>query len=180
MGTVALIRHTRVDIPAGTIYGQTDVLPDYTFASEVRKLKNEVRPFTGFSVFSSPLIRCRMLAEELFPEREIHFDHRLTELDFGDWEGCRWNEIEQLAEGRYWFEYYQTARCPGGEGYPELFNRVRDFFISHHNELLRNAVVVTHGGPFRILAGLLKGMDAEGVWNLPAPSYGEMELFELK
>ncbi|GET25642.1 histidine phosphatase family protein [Prolixibacter sp. NT017] len=180
MGTVVLIRHTSVDVPAGTIYGQTDVLPDRTFAAEAEKLKSEVRPFTGFSVFSSPLTRCRMLAEALFPGREIHFDQRITELDFGNWESRRWEEIEQLEEGRYWFDRYQTVRCPGGEGYPDLYSRVRDFLICYRKEFAGGAVIITHGGPFRVLAGLLKGMSAEGVWDLPAPPYGGLELFELE
>ena len=56
-----------------------------------------LKPFLpeGTTVFSSPLLRARQLAEALDPEARI--DERLSEIDFGEWEGQPWDAIERDA-----------------------------------------------------------------------------------
>ena len=46
-------------------------------------------------VYSSPLLRCRKLADYLYPNKAL-LDSRIMEYNFGDWEGLAWNNIEQV------------------------------------------------------------------------------------
>ena len=83
-----LIRHPRPLIDAGVCYGQLDVA-----AEAPQALAERLRPLlpAGTPVLASPLRRTRALAEDLHP-RPL-FDRRLMEIDFGQSEGQRWEQI---------------------------------------------------------------------------------------
>ena len=77
-------------IEPGICYGRLDVdCVDITIAAD------RLRPLLprGIPLFSSPLRRARQLAEALAPK--ILVDSRLSEIDFGEWEGRRWDQIER-------------------------------------------------------------------------------------
>jgi alpha-ribazole phosphatase len=43
--------------------------------------------------YSSPLVRCKILASYL---QSSDFDSRLVEMNFGDWELQKWDDIPEL------------------------------------------------------------------------------------
>lgn len=90
---LTLIRHTRVEVPAGTCYGNSDVDVAETFPEEAEKVKAGLVGTRFDAVYSSPLQRCTKLAAYCgFPDPVL--DDRLKELNFGHWEGKRWEEIK--------------------------------------------------------------------------------------
>ena len=91
---VYLVRHTSVDVAPGTCYGQTDVPLRASFQEEAEVCKKALQD-TGmrFSrIYTSPLSRCTRLAAYCgFPEAER--DERLKEMNMGEWEMQRFEEI---------------------------------------------------------------------------------------
>ena len=87
-----LIRHPKPLIEPGICYGQLDILAKIENSDLVR-LRAELLP--DLPVWSSPLLRCRQLAEALHPAPRI--DPRLQEMDFGEWEMTSWDRIQREA-----------------------------------------------------------------------------------
>ena len=168
-----LIRHTRVDIPTDTCYGQLDV-PLKTpyqkpFESIQHKLKKQgVDPY---KIISSPLQRCTTLARFLSP----HFttDRVLMEIYFGEWEGKKWREIP-LEKTKKWTDDILNQRPPNGENYWEFRKRVVDFY---NEKILPNKqetiVLITHAGVIRCLRSHIEKIDAFKSLNLKIP-YGSV------
>ena len=69
-----------------------------------------------------------------------HREASLRELDFGAWEGRRWNEID-AAEIDAWVERFATCSPGGGESLGHMLRRAADFQPAG-----AKALVVTHGG----------------------------------
>ena len=83
---ILFLRHPAPQIPAGFCYGQTDLE-----IAEPEKLS--VRSSQFDLIFASPLQRCSKAADILFPERKIILDERLKELNFGEWENRKWDDL---------------------------------------------------------------------------------------
>ena len=67
---IILIRHTSVDVPRGTCYGQTDVPVRDTFEQEAELTRRSLEQFLPFDkVYSSPLTRAnsRLIAATPMP-----------------------------------------------------------------------------------------------------------------
>ncbi len=99
-------------------------------------------------------------------------DARLLELDFGDWEGGRWDAVPRPALER-WAADPLGFRAPGGESGSALVRRVAGFARRLARDG-RPCVVVSHGGPLRLLPALLIG-DAPDLLA-PAPEPGRLRI----
>jgi alpha-ribazole phosphatase len=71
------------------------------------------------------------------------------ELNFGNWEGKYWNDIDQTPEAKAWFADYVNTPAPGGESYAQLIQRCRIFIKELKTSNQKNVCIVTHGGPIR-------------------------------
>ena len=141
---VFLIRHPKPVIDAGICYGRLDV-----DAHAPHAVADEIRPLLprDVPVYSSPLRRARQLAEALHPAPV--FDARLAEIDFGDWEGRAWNDIERDALDA-WAADVTGFIPPNGESVARLQARVLDFAASL--AALPAVALVAHAGVLRALA----------------------------
>lgn len=144
---IYLIRHTTPAIERGTCYGFSDLDVANTFIEEATRIK-QLLPGKPFAVYASPLQRCSKLARFLF-EDDFTVDDRLKELNFGDWEMQRWDDIGPDAL-QAWMDNYVYVRVPGGESYEDLYKRS----IAIFNEVVargKDAVIVAHSGVIRSL-----------------------------
>lgn len=169
-----LLRHTRVKIAPGICYGHTDVEPAETFHQEKDVIVKNLEEVQFKIIYSSPLSRCKILAEAIAGKKPVIYDKRLMELNFGYWEGRSWDEISASGEAEDWFcDYFATA-CPGGESYQQLLNRVRGFLEDIHPvEENINVLIVTHGGPIRAIRPLVEGISHIAALQLKIP-FGEL------
>ena len=151
------IRHTKVAVPAGICYGQTDVPLAQSYPAEQLAVLQQLPEGKFDAVFSSPLQRCRLLARDLFAANEIILDDRLKELNFGDWENRSWDEISQTSKAKAWFEDFVSVECPNGEAFTDLMNRTAAFLDELRLKDYARVAIVTHGGILRSLDCLLKG-----------------------
>ena len=141
-----LIRHPEPAVPEGTCYGRSDIglVEDAgVTAARLRTLLPE-----GIPVYSSPLFRCRSVAERLSQAPAI--DERLVEMHFGEWEMRRWDEIEKAAFDA-WVADILNFAPPGGESATAMLARTLAFLDELRSTETPSAAVVTHGGVLRVL-----------------------------
>jgi alpha-ribazole phosphatase len=118
-GRLVAIRHPAVAVE-GTCYGRSEVaLADPAGAPDQLLAALGPQGLRFDQVWSSPLARCaqpaRAIADRL--GLVLHIDDRLTEVDFGRWEGRTWREIEaeDPAGLATWMSRWLTEAPPGGE-----------------------------------------------------------------
>lgn len=167
-----LIRHTTPKIDQGICYGQLDLDVDANFDDESREIKKHLENITFDKVYSSPLKRCYQLAQALFGKRNIIKDDRLKEINFGEWEGQKWEDIKREALDN-WGNDYINQKPPQGESFGELIHRTNQFIATLHGENYNKIAIVTHSGILR--AFLINYLDIPPlkVFNLEL-SYGSI------
>lgn len=158
---IYLVRHPKVAV--SYCYGWTDVpiVPgqDDVVVNRLR----QILPSDVFErVYSSPLTRCRLVANAL--SANAVFDDRLLELNFGDWEGKPWKELAE-DEVHQWSKDLEGYPCPGGERGLDLLARVTSFW----EELCKkeeSALVITHAGWIRALLSLILETNLKAVFRI--------------
>lgn len=144
---VYLIRHTTPQIEKGICYGQSDIPLSELFTNESEKLLRNL-PDDIDIAYSSPLSRCYKLAELIKTKESIVPDKRLLELNFGDWEMKKWDEIEQQ-ELNKWMQDFANIQVPNGESFIDLNNRVNNFIDELVKKNHKRVAIVTHAGVIR-------------------------------
>lgn len=138
------IRHTSVDVPKGVIYGQTDVPLRDTFEEEASIVSSKIQHIDFDEVFVSPLTRCVRLADFCGFGNAVR-DHRIMELNMGDWEMRRLKTATSLYEIQKRVDLL-TVQPPNGESFRMLYDRVSNF-IDEVRQLKHDVVgVFAHGG----------------------------------
>jgi alpha-ribazole phosphatase len=151
---IYLIRHTKPDVAAGTCYGQTDIGVTASFAAEADAILPHL-PGEIIEVCSSPLRRCSQLAEHLFPHHTIAYHADLMEINCGDWEMRRWDDIPRM-ETDPWMADFVNIPMPGGENYVDIYSRVTTRFEQLAVGPLPLAIVA-HGGVIRSILAHITG-----------------------
>lgn len=163
--TLYLVRHPRPLIAPGVCYGQLDLEAENPWPVAER-LRKELPP--GLPVWSSPLQRCRCLAEALHPAPVL--DTRLMELNFGQWEGRPWDSVPR-AELDAWAADVDGYAPPGGESPKALQARVATFV----DQLpAGDCVLVTHAGVIRTLLATASAESLAVGLQRAAPAYGSL------
>lgn len=174
---IILIRHTSVDVPKGTCYGQSDVPVAATFEQEAKVTKQNLAQYLPFDeVYASPLTRAKMLAHFCgYPQPRL--DDRLKEMDMGEWEMQRYDDITNPYK-EAWYNDYMHLPTPGGEGFPQLYLRVAAFLDELKNKHHQRVAIFAHGGVL-ICAGIYAGLFAsEKAWD-HLVSYGGIQKIEI-
>lgn len=171
---LALQRHTAVAVAPGTCYGRLDLDLAASAAGDIAAAAAQLAGFAGARLWSSPAVRCRRLTEALAPRvgNEPLFDDRLLELHLGDWEGKAWDEVPRDDLDRWAADPLGFA-APGGETGAALIARVTDAFAEITSQP-GDHVVVTHGGPLRVLSALARRAPVDLL--APAPALGSVEI----
>ena len=170
---IFLIRHPPPAVEPGICYGASDVdLADDALACAT-PLRAALPKYVP--LFSSPLGRCRRLAEALHDAPK--YDRRLSELDFGAWEMRSWNEIPR-AELDDWMAAPMAYAPPGGESVGALRARVTAFLKERGWPRGDDFAVVTHAGVMKVLVGQVQGLTQEAWFKLQF-GFGELTLLEV-
>lgn len=136
---------------------------------------NKSVPWTH--VISSPLKRCADFATQLGEthELELHIEPRLTEIDFGDWEGLTSQQIMAVNPERltqYWNDP-NIVTPPNGEALANFKSRVttawNKLIIQHASTNKKHLLVVTHGGSLRMILSHVLNMPETALFNIDVP-----------
>lgn len=172
---IIAVRHTSVDVPSGYCYGQKDVDIASTFESEKNQIALSLLDENFGAVYSSPLLRCRKLAESVCNSVKVIYDPRLMEMNFGEWEGNNWDEISKTATAGLWFRDWLKTPCPKGESYQQLITRVNGFLL----EIIpadSNILIVTHSGVIRAMEYILNGIEPRKTFEMKI-DFGSITIF---
>ena len=152
---IYLIRHHEPVIENGVCYGQTDVPVKNPHFDDIQNIISQL-PKTVHGVYCSPLSRCKDVLLLIYPKDKIEIDSRLMELNFGDWEMKKWEDIDQKQLFN-WMENYQTQACPNGESYQDLKLRAINFlnFIKKNHLKKDKIVIYTHSGWIKVIMPIL-------------------------
>lgn len=173
------VRHGQTDWNAeGRMQGQRDIPLNDIGRSQARHNGVRLKAFLqregidpgALDFVASPLTRTRSTMElvregiGLRPE-DYRMEDQLKELTFGDWEGFTFEELADTEQDRIESRRQNKwAFVPpgGGESYEMLSNRIRTWL----GTVQAPSVVVSHGGVFRVLRGMLEGLDTAVVPKL--------------
>jgi alpha-ribazole phosphatase len=162
---IYLIRHPEPAGVRGMCYGRRDFSCDaHTLASAASAARAQLpeRALADSRVFTSPLSRCRALARALIGRRAVSVAHELIELDFGAWEGIRWDALPR-GELDAWARDVWHYRPGGGESAAMVEERWRRWCDRIASLEARPIVAVTHAGVIRTAlaaSGVLARPDA--------------------
>ncbi|SEW39235.1 alpha-ribazole phosphatase [Chitinophaga sp. YR573] len=163
---ISFIRHIKPSIAAGICYGQLDVpVPDESYQHII----------SADVVYSSPLVRCTALAKQLSPSPIT--DPRLMELHFGDWEGKKWDEIDEAAL-QVWGDDYINLSPPNGESLMELLERLRAFIDEVTSSSYKKIIIVTHAGIIRCAMHLFNNIPLHQIM-MEKVDFGGIYTFKL-
>ena len=173
---IYLIRHTKPKIGEGYCYGRTDLEVEASFSEELAILEKKL-PDSFDVLYSSPARRCKILAEKL-KTKEFHYDDRILELNFGDWENKKWTDIDPV-QAKKWWDDFVDERAPNGETFRELSKRVMDFMDELKSKNLEKVGVVSHAGVIRTIVANLLDMPLLKAFNL-SYDFGKVTLVSIK
>ena len=142
---VILIRHTTPDVPAGTCYGQSDVPLKASFETEATVTKAALETCGPMDhAYTSPLSRCTRLAA-FCGYADAERDPRLMEINFGEWEMKRFDDITDPHLQEWYADHIHTP-VTGGESFMQQYDRVSRFLDELRHQSWRRVVIFAHGG----------------------------------
>jgi alpha-ribazole phosphatase len=172
---IYLIRHTEINGSKSICYGQSNPPLSDTFLEEAAVLKAKL-PTDFDAVYSSPLLRCKLLAEEL-GFQNIQCNDALKEVNFGTWEGKLWNEIPQN-ELDPWMNDFVNIAPPEGESLVNMFGRVSGFLDDLRKNESQKTLIVCHAGVIRCIIAYLLSFPLQNVFKIQI-RYAEIFKLEM-
>jgi broad specificity phosphatase PhoE len=157
MTTFFLIRHASCDGLGQTLWGRT---PGIRLNEQGRlQAQRLAKRFEGMKfdkIYSSPLERALETAEPIARamKLEVRKSDALNEIDFGEWSGKTFEQLDSDERWRHFNSCRSTASVPGGESFLEVQNRVLkeiDRLAHEHREA--RVAIVSHADPIKAVIG---------------------------
>jgi broad specificity phosphatase PhoE len=156
MSLFYLIRHGEHDWLKRGIAGRVpEVHLNAVGREQAEELALRLKGIRFDGIFSSPMERAVETAEPLAKDLglELQIAPEITELDFGEWNGKTFEELNRDARWAKWNRERSTYRIPGGESMSEVQGRVVGFMTRLHEEKRDGTFALfSHGDAIR--AGL--------------------------
>ncbi len=129
------------------------------------------------AVYCSPLRRAVQTAEAISRVHQLtpQITDKLTDLDFGTWEGQTRDDVKTQYPEIYntWLERPDLALIPGGESLEDTRKRslsTVEEIIARHPE--GTVAIVTHRAVTKVLICALLGLDNSHFWNIEHSTCG--------
>ncbi|HEY2380659.1 MAG TPA: alpha-ribazole phosphatase [Terriglobia bacterium] len=176
--TVWLVRHGLPEGVEGRCHGRLDVPLSAEGIVQARETAARLAEQDLSAVYSSGLRRAietaRILADRL--RLDIRTMEGLAEIDFGDFEGMTYEDIQQQYPEAFesWMRHPAEAQFPNGEslsGLAARVNTVLDSLLSRHRN--ESIAVVAHSGVIRYLVGQALSMPKDQIFRL-SQRYGAL------
>lgn len=165
------LRHPTPDIDSAICYGQTDMDIAEIGLSQIDDALISTPKIT--KLLASPAIRCRKLTLALAERDNIEpiFDARLWEMNMGNFEGVRWDEMDRSISNK-WLSDPMNNPTPNGEAFVDLQKRVLEFLNEHLNEAQGKTIVICHASPIRVVQMAWQNISFEEAFK-QVPAYAE-------
>ena len=134
-------------------------------------------------IYASPMLRVQQTLAPLAQQRglEPEMMSGLREIDFGDWTGHRWDEVQSKfgVSAFDWLEIIESNGIPNGESVAGIRARVQECLIRIVNAHPHQKVAVfCHGGIIRVMLALLLGWPLAHMAHFNI-EYGSISVVEL-
>ncbi len=183
MGKIILVRHGQTQMNADRIYfGKLDPSLNELGKIQAQEAKKSLEQEVDFYdyIHASPLKRTKETAELInFLGKDIVFDQRLEEINFGIFEGLSYREIVERYPKQYeksvtdWQQYnYET-----GESLEMLQKRVIEYIFSL--DLEKNHLIVSHWGVICSFLSYVMSKNLESYWKFKIIN-GGLVILEVK
>lgn len=134
-------------------------------------------------IYASPMQRVRQTLAPTAKQRDMEpeFLPGLREMDFGDWTGHRWDQVQSIfgVSAFDWLEVIESNSIPNGETIESLKSRVRECIMSIVSQHPHQRVAVfCHGGIIRVMIALLLDMPLSRMAHFNI-EYGSISVVEL-
>jgi len=134
-----------------------------------KRLAYRLEELSPVKIYSSDLKRAYETAKIIFRNNSIEKEVDLREMNFGLFEGLRYEEIVRKYPKLYrdWVDNPEKIKIPNGESLSDLHKRVKErlsFILSQHEG--KTLAVVTHGGPIRVILCDAFGFDVNMLWQI--------------
>ena len=148
---IYIIRHGQTDwnIEHRT-QGQTDIALNTNGIKQAEWITRKIVNLKIDNIISSDLKRAYMTAQIINKNfnKNIKTDKRLREFCFGTLDGITRDKITQ----EIWDDFNKNPKQFNAETKEEIFNRIKSFIDDiKSNNINKNTLVVTHGGPIRMI-----------------------------
>ncbi|MFI5226222.1 MAG: histidine phosphatase family protein [Candidatus Limnocylindrales bacterium] len=138
MLTLVITRHglTARSVPEQHLGQKLDIALSEEGRAQAHALAGRLAEVTFGGIVASPLVRAHQTARIVAAGLSgrvpaVETDTRLAEMDYGEWEGLTYAEIDarDAARRRAWEADPAGIRCPGGESGDDVAIRARDFLV---------------------------------------------------
>ena len=157
MGKIFIVRHGQTSgNRARKYFGITDIELNEEGVIQAGLVSKRLEKERISRIYSSNLKRALKTAEIIARPHRISVEQKkdLMEINFGDWEGLSFQEIQESYPYEFskWQNNIMDFTTPHGESILKLKGRVETAFSEILNSSgENNVVIVTHGGPIRIM-----------------------------
>lgn len=144
----------------GLVQGDTESMLTEYGKEQAKQIREKIAIQSIDHVFSSPLSRAYQTALIIVDgQLDVQIDDRLTERDYGDFEGITREEFDFIG---YW-NYNKDLQENHGESVQHLCMRVNDFLNSLKQQYPdQHILVVTHSGVARAIHYCITGIPEDG------------------
>jgi alpha-ribazole phosphatase len=144
---------------------------------QARRLRQRLASLRVVAAYSSDLRRARQTLQLALAGRQVprSFSPLWREVSYGRWEGLTYDEVKARwpAEQQARYRTPESAAPSGGENMSDLRERVLQGVQAIQGEHRGGAVlVVSHGGPLRVLLCHLLGLGPDSFWRLRLDTCG--------
>lgn len=172
MTKLILIRHGKTTWNlSGRYQGQTNTELSLEGIEQAKKIATRLRMEKIDQIYSSDLSRAYQTAKHIahYHSLTVQKEYSLREIDFGQWEGLTYDQIEQTwpQELHLLFTNASQANIPGGETIQALTNRLSskiDQLVSQNEH--KTIVVVSHGMAIRSIIAHYLHIPIDFVWSI--------------
>ncbi len=124
-------------------------------------------------IISSPAQRCARFAQQLAKTQSIPCRPAewLWEVDFGDWEGATAAQLAETDADRlnaFWHDPVNQTP-PNGEPFQQFQQRVLKGWNAVIQQPAEYILLITHGGPIRIILAEVLGIPSQNLMRLEVP-----------
>jgi probable phosphoglycerate mutase len=171
MTTFLLVRHAAHDWLGRGLAGR---LPGVDLNAEGRQqaqaLVTRLQGVPVDAIYCSPQPRTRQTAQPLATARElpIHVHAAFDEIDFGEWMGCSFEELDGYGQAwRHWVERRGSAQPPGGEAFVQVPQRAMaglHRLRAEHSG--RHVAVFSHGDVIKAVVASCLGLSLDHLERL--------------
>ncbi|MBS3781775.1 MAG: histidine phosphatase family protein [Candidatus Thermoplasmatota archaeon] len=152
---------------------------------QARALRDRLMDEEFDAVYCSPLGRTLKTAEIVLDGKDLSFieDERLKEIDMGQWEGIKTDDIKKKFSKQYadFWERPHKFKPIDGESFHELKERVvsflEDVLERHKGE---NILIFSHGCASKVMMSYFEERSLKELWKPPKLEEGCLNIVEVE